>query len=58
MESASATDVCDGITVHRNATIIEQTGPKLVYSVVQRRELELMADHATRWVGLEEKSAR
>ena len=39
MEPATATDVCDGIfkskniTVHGNATIMEQTGPKLVYSV-------------------------
>ena len=31
------------ITVHENATIIEQTGPKLVYSVEQRKALELMA---------------
>ena len=48
MEPASATDVCDGffksknITVHGNATIIKQTGPKRVYSVEQRKALELM----------------
>ena len=48
MEPATATDVCDGIfkskiiTVHGNATIIEQKGPKLVYSVEQRKALELM----------------
>ena len=48
MEPATATDVCDGIfkskniTVHGNATIIERTGPKLVYSVEQRKALELM----------------
>ena len=48
MEPAIATDVCDeifkskSITVHGNVTIIEQTGPKLVYSVVQRKALELM----------------
>ena len=40
---------CDGnfksknITVHGNATIIKQTGPKLVYSVEQWKSLELMA---------------
>ena len=49
MEPASTTDVCDGmfksknITVHENATIVKQTGPKLVYSVEQRKVLELMA---------------
>ena len=49
MEPATATDVCDGnfksknITVHGSATIIKQTGPKLVYSVEQRKTLELMA---------------
>ena len=49
MEPATATDVCDGnfkgknITVHGNATIIKQTGPKLVYSGEQRKALELMA---------------
>ena len=48
MEPATATDVCDGIfeskniTVHGNATIIEQKGLKLVYSVDQRKALELM----------------
>ena len=48
MEPATGTDVCDGIfkskniTVHGNATIIEQKGPKLVYSVEQQRALELM----------------
>ena len=42
METATATDVCGGIfksnniTVYGNATIIEQTGPILVYSVEQR----------------------
>ena len=49
-EPATATDVCDGnfksknITVHGNAT-----GPKLVYSVEQRKALELMSDSAARW---------
>ena len=49
MEPATATDVCDemfktkNITVHGNATIVKQTGPKLVYSVEQRKALELMA---------------
>ena len=49
MEPATATDVCDGnfksknITVHGNATIIKQTGRKLVYSVEQQKALELMA---------------
>ena len=48
MEPATATDVCDGIskskniTVHGNATIIEQKGPKLMYSVEQSEALELM----------------
>ena len=48
MEPTTATDVYDGIfkskniTVHGNATIIEQTGPKLVYSVEQRQALELI----------------
>ena len=50
MEPTTATDVCDvlfkskNITVHGNATIIEQTGPKLVYSVEQRKALELMTN--------------
>ena len=41
-------DMCDGnfkrenIRVHGNATIIKQTGPKLVYSVEQRKALKLM----------------
>ena len=49
MEPATATDVCDGnfksknISVRGNATIIKQTGPKLVYSVDQRKSLEMMA---------------
>ena len=49
MEPATATYVCDGmfksksITVHGNATIIEQKCLKLVYSVEQRKALELMA---------------
>ena len=48
MKPATATDVCDGmfknnITVHGNATIVKQTGMKLVYSVEQRKTLELMA---------------
>ena len=49
MEPATATDVCDGmfksknITVHGNAIIVKQTGPKLVYSVEHRKSLELMA---------------
>ena len=49
MEPATATDVCDGMfedktnTVHGNATIVKQSGPKLVYSVEQRKALELMA---------------
>ena len=48
MEPATAANVCDGvfksknITVHGNATIVKQTGPKLVYSVEQRKTLELM----------------
>ena len=48
MEPATATDVCDGmfksenITVHGNAIIVKQTGPKLVYTVEQRKALELM----------------
>ena len=48
MEPATATDVCNGmfnsknITVHGNATIVTQTGPKVVYSVEQRKALELM----------------
>ena len=48
MGPAYATDVCDGmfkskkITVHGNATIVKQTGPKLMYSVEQRKALELM----------------
>ena len=48
MEPATATYVCDGIfksksiTVHGNATIIAQKGPELVYSVEQRKALELM----------------
>ena len=48
MEPATDTDVCDGIfqrkniTVHGNATIIEQKGPKFVYSVEQQKALELM----------------
>ena len=47
MEPSTATDVYDRIskskiiTVHGNATIIEQKGPKLVYSVEQRKALEL-----------------
>ena len=49
MEPATATNMCNGnfksknITVHGNATIIKQTGPKLVYSVDQRKALALMA---------------
>ena len=44
MEPATATDVCDGknIIVNGNATIVKQTGLKLVYSVEQRKSLELM----------------
>ena len=48
MEPATATDLCDGvfksknITVHGNATIVKQTGPKIVYSVEQRKALESM----------------
>ena len=38
MEPATDTDVCDG-----NATIIKQTGPKIVYSAEQRKSLEMMA---------------
>ena len=58
MEPATATDVCDGmfksknITVHGNATIVKQTGPKLVYSVEQRNPLELMSvmeEKCPRW---------
>ena len=49
MEPATATDLCDGmlknknIPVYGNATIVRQTGPKLVYSIEQREALELMA---------------
>ena len=49
MEPATATAVCErnfkskNIMVHGNATIILQTGPKLVCSVEQRKALELMA---------------
>ena len=48
MEPATVIDVCDGICKSKNimvlgnATIIEQKGPKLVYSVEQRKTLELM----------------
>ena len=48
MQPATATDVCDGnfisinFTVHGNATIIKQTGPKLVYSDEQHKALEMM----------------
>ena len=55
MEPATATDVCDGIfkskniTVHGNATIIEQKGPKLVYSVEQWKALELVAIVEEKW---------
>ena len=41
MEPATAVDVCNGnfesknIAVHGNATIVKQTGPKLVYGVEQ-----------------------
>ena len=55
MEPATATDVWDGmfksknITVHGNATIVKQTGPKLVYSVEQRKALELMAIVEEKW---------
>ena len=48
MELATATGVCDGnfksknIRVRGNATIIQQTSPKLVYSA-ERKALELMA---------------
>ena len=31
------------ITVHGNATIVKQTGTKLVYSAEQRNALEIMA---------------
>ena len=49
MEPATATDVCDGIfkskniTVHGNATIIKQTGPK--------RD-ELSTSEALKWTDL------
>ena len=49
MEPATAADVCDGnfksknITVHGNATIVRQTGPKIVYSAEPRKALEMMA---------------
>ena len=49
MEQATATDVCGGnfkskiMTVRGNATIIQQIGPKLVYSAEQRKALELLA---------------
>ena len=44
MGPATATDVRDRLfkSMHGNATIIEQKGPKLVYSVEQRKALELM----------------
>ena len=48
MEPATATDVCDGmfksknITVHGNATVVKQTGPKLVYSIELWKTLEVM----------------
>ena len=48
MEPVTAADVCDGnfksknITVHRNAIIIKQKGPKLVYSAEQRKALEML----------------
>ena len=49
MEPATVADECDGnfktknITVHGNATIVKQRGPKLVYSAEQRKALEMMA---------------
>ena len=49
MEPATSTDVCVGmfksknITVHGNATIVKHSGPKLVFTVEQRKPLELMA---------------
>ena len=59
MEPTTATDVCDGIvkskniTVHGNATVIEQTGSKLVYSVdsigIDDNCEKKMPDSATRW---------
>ena len=48
MKPATAADVCDGnfksknITVHGNATIVKQTGPKLVYTAEQWKVLEMM----------------
>ena len=48
MGLATAVDVCDGnfksknIRVHGNATIVKQTGPKLVYSAEQQKALEMM----------------
>ena len=46
------------ITVHGNATIVKQTGSKIMYSVEQRKSLELMAIveekcpiAPTRWAG-------
>ena len=49
MEPGTATDVCDGnfksknISVHGNATIIKQTGPKFVYCAEQWKTFEMMA---------------
>ena len=49
MEPATVADECDGnfksknITLHGNATIVKQTGPKLLYITEQRKVLEMMA---------------
>ena len=43
MEPANGNFNIKTITVHGNATIIKQTGQKLVYSVEQRKALEMMA---------------
>ena len=71
MEPATATDVCDGIskskniTVHGNATIIEETGPKLLHIAEQRKSLGLMtivgekcqiAQRDGQWTGWKERA--
>ena len=53
--AATAADVCDGnfksknIRVHGNASIIMQTGPKLVCSVEHWKALEFMAIVEEKW---------
>ena len=49
MDPAIVADECDGnfksknITVRGNAIIVQQRGPKLVYSAELRKALEMMA---------------